>query len=216
MEKLNKEGVISIYQRMILLVLGMLAICLGTTLMMKANLGQTSVAAFAKNVEFLSGIKSGTILAFVNYLAFIIQIILLKKEFKIVQVLQLVITSIFGIGVNFFSYDFALTTNFSPNLYILKWICLVGGISLSTLGVAAMIKADLIFMPFEGFCNAVVYKSEKPFSKVRPIIDFVIVSFSVILIIIFGIPNTTIREGTVFCTIFFGKFVGFYTKHIFK
>lgn len=215
MEKIRKKSVIHIYQRLTLLVLGMLFICLGTTLMMKANLGQTSVAAFAKNVEFLSGIKSGTILALVNYLAFLIQIILLRKEFKVVQVLQLAITSVFGVGVNFFSYDFTLTANFSPDLYIFKWICLLGGISLSTLGVAAMIKADLIFMPFEGFCNAVVYKVKKPFSKVRPIIDMVIVSMSVILILIFKIPNTTVREGTVFCTIFFGRFVGFYGKYIF-
>lgn len=47
-------------------------------------------------------------------------------------------------------------------------------------------------------------------------IDASILSVSVVLIIVFGIPNTTIREGTVFCTIFFGEFVSIYTKYIFK
>lgn len=82
-ENMEEKGVLNIYKRIGLILFGVVVVCLDTTLMMKANLGQTSVAAFAKNMEFLSGIKSGTILAFVNYLAFAVQIILLKKEFKL-------------------------------------------------------------------------------------------------------------------------------------
>lgn len=202
--------------RFALLALGMLFVSIGTTLTMKANLGQTSVSAFAKNIEYLSSIKSGTILAAVNYVCFFIQIILLKKEFKIIQVFQLVLTTIFGVMVNFFLYDLAITANMGSDTYILKLTILIAGLLLTTFGVGTMIKANLIFLPFEGFCNAVVYKVGKPFSTVRPIIDAVIVLISVVLIIVFNIPNTSVREGTIICTLLFGKLVGFFTKNIYK
>lgn len=216
MRKTNEGNKINIYKRFGLLILGMILVCLGTSLMMKANLGQTSMAGLSKNVEFLTGMKSGTVLALFNVVCFIVQVILLREEFKLVQILQLVATSIFGMGVNFFSYDFSITATMNPNIYIIKWVCLVSSMLISTLGVASMIKADLIFLPYEGFCNAIVYKSKKPFSKVRPIIDGSIVCLSIICMLIFSIPNTTVREGTIFCTIFFGKFVGWYNKNLFK
>lgn len=202
--------------RFALLALGILFVSIGTTLTMKANLGQTPVSAFAKNIEYLSSIKSGTILAAVNYVCFFIQIILLKKEFKIIQVFQLVLTTIFGVMVNFFLYDLAITANIGSDTYILKLTILIAGLLLTTFGVGTMIKANLIFLPFEGFCNAVVYKVGKPFSTVRPIIDAVIVLISVVLIIVFNIPNTSVREGTIICTLLFGKLVGFFTKNIYK
>ena len=202
--------------RILLLILGMFCVSLGTTLIMKANLGQSSVSSFAKNVEYVSGIKSGTILAGINYICFILQIILLKKEFKLIQILQLFLTTLFGTLVNFFSYSFEITAGIASDIYLVKLLILITGLLISTFGVSSMIKADLIFLPFEGFCNTLVDKLKKPFSMVRPIIDMSIVALSIGLIIIFKIPNTTVREGTIICTLLFGKIVGFYNKNIFK
>lgn len=202
--------------RFALLVIGMIFISIGTTFILKAGLGQSSVSSLSKNLEFVTGIKAGTIIAIINYICFFIQIIMLKKEFKISQVFQLVATTVFGSMVNFFSYSLPITANIDPDKYIFKMILLLVGICLSTFGVSSMTKADLVFMPFEGFCNAVVYKSGKPFSTVRPIIDAIIVFVSFIVLVIFNIPNTAIREGTIICTLLFGKFVGMYNKYVFK
>lgn len=184
--------------------------------MMQAGLGLSSVSSLGKNIELIAGIKAGTVLSYFNYICFFLQIIILRKEFKISAVLQLTITFVFGALVNFFIYDLTLTSGLNFDLYLLKILLLLVGVVISTFGVSSMIKADLIFLPFEGLCNAITYKTNKPFATIRPIIDLSIVIFSFSLIIVFKIPNESIREGTIITTLIFGKLVGFFNKSIYK
>lgn len=191
-------------KRIIMLTLGILIATLGMTLLIKSSLGQSTVSAISYNIGVVTNMKTGTILAVINYICFFVQIILLRRNFKVIQILQLVITTIFGGLVNIFLYDISFISNMDLNNYILKLVVLICGIIFMAYGISLMMIADLIFMPFEGLCNLIASKLKIPFGTLRRYVDILFVIISIAIIIIYKIPNTSIREGTILYTILFG------------
>lgn len=191
-------------KRTIMLTLGIVIAALGMTLLVKSSLGQSTVSAISYNIGIVTNMKTGTILALINYICFFAQIILLKRNFKIIQVLQLVITTVFGGLLNIFLYNISFISNINLNNYILKLVVLLGGIICMAYGISLMIIADLIFLPFEGLCNLIASKLKIPFGTLRRYVDIVFVIISIGIIIIYKIPNTSIREGTIIYTALFG------------
>lgn len=65
-------------------------------LLVKMNVGVAPWDAMALSFSFLTGIKMGTIAIICNYLCVLGQIILLKKEFKKINFLQIPISMLLG------------------------------------------------------------------------------------------------------------------------
>ena len=191
-------------KRILMLISGILIATFGMTLLVKSSLGQSTVSAISYNIGVVTNMKTGTILALINYICFFAQIILLRRNFKIIQVLQLVVTTIFGGLLNIFLYNISFISNIDLNNYILKLIVLLCGIICMAYGISLMMIADLVFMPFEGLCNLIASKLKIPFGTLRRYVDILFVIISIGIIIIYKIPNTSIREGTILYTILFG------------
>lgn len=216
MEKVQKGIFDNIFLRIVLLVVGVILCSVGTAFTTRTSLGAGSVSGLCINIELMTGTKQGTILAVINYICFVVQIMLLGKKFKLTQVMQIFMASIFGVTLNFFVYDIPFITNLAQQSYGIRMSMFLIGVVLSTFGVSTMNKADLVFLPYEGFCNALIYRLNKPFGKVRPYIDGVIVGSSILLIIIMRLPNISVREGTIIMTILFGKLVALFNKKVYK
>lgn len=201
-------------KRSLMLILAILISAFGMTLLVKSSLGQSTVSGISYNIGIIANMKTGTVLALINYICFIGQIIILRREFKLTQVLQLIIATLFGSIVNIFLYDVPFTANIELNNYGLKLIVLLIGIICMAYGVSLMIIADLIFLPFEGFCNVIVLKLNRSFGTIRRYIDISFVIFSLGIIIIYKIPNTSVREGTIIYTLLFGSLINIFIKLI--
>ncbi|QLY81459.1 hypothetical protein HZF06_07705 [Clostridium intestinale] len=202
------------WKRSIMLLVGVLISAFGMTLLIKSGLGQSTVSGISYNIGYVTNIKTGTILALINYLCFIGQVILLKRSFKVIQVFQLLITTIFSSTVNLFMYDFKLISELQVDNYIINLIILIIGIVFMSYGVSLMMVADLIFLPFEGFCNVLSVKLKMQFGTLRRYVDILLVVISVVLIYVFNIPNTSVREGTIIYTFLFGTLLNIFMKAI--
>lgn len=200
--------------RSLMLIFGIVLSAFGMALLIKSDLGQSTISGISNNIGIITNMKTGTILAVINYICFIGQIILLKHNFKIIQILQLIVASLLGYLVNLFVYDVEIITNLQLNNYGFKLLVLFIGIIFMAYGVSLMIVANLTFVPFEGFCNVISLKLHRQFGTIRRYVDifFVILSFSII--IIFKIPNTTVREGTIIYTLVFGPLTNIFMKSI--
>ena len=197
-----------------MLILGIVISAFGMTLLIKSYLGQSTISGISNNIGIITDIKTGTVLAFINYICFIGQIILLRHDFKPIQIVQLIVTTLFGYIVNLFLYDIGFIANLQLSNYGLKSLVLFVGIVFMAYGVSLMMIANLTFMPFEGLCNVIALKLHRQFGTIRRYIDilFVIISFGII--IIFKIPNTTVREGTIIYTLVFGPLTNIFMKSI--
>ena len=200
--------------RSLMLIFGIVLSAFGMALLIKSDLGQSTISGISNNIGIITNMKTGTVLAVINYICFIGQIILLKHNFKFIQVLQLIVASLLGYLVNLFVYDVEIIANLQLNNYGLKLLVLFIGIIFMAYGVSLMIVANLTFVPFEGFCNVISLKLHRQFGTIRRYVDIFFVILSLGIIIIFKIPNTTVREGTIIYTLVFGPLTNIFMKSI--
>lgn len=216
MKKTNNNLILNqqyIY-RSLMLIIGVSLAAFGMALLIKSDLGQSTISGISNNIGIITNMKTGTVLAIINYICFGGQIILLKHNFKLIQILQIIVASFLGYLVNIFLYDVAPIANLQLNNYGLKLLVLFIGIISMAYGVSLMIVSNLTIVPFEGFCNVIAIKLGKPFGTIRRYVDILFVILSLAIIIIFKIPNTTVREGTIIYTLVFGPLTNIFIKSI--
>lgn len=197
-----------------MLSLGILLTAFGMALLIKSDLGQSTVSGVSNNIGIITNMKTGTVLIIINYICFIGQVILLKHDFKPIQILQLIVASLLGYIMNLFLYDIWFIANLQLDNYALKCFVLFIGIILMAYGVSLMIVANLTFVPFEGFCNVIALKLDMKFGIIRRYVDILFVILSLCIIIIFKIPNTAVREGTIIYTLVLGPLTNIFIKSI--
>lgn len=212
----NKESSLKVLynlsKRILILIAGIVICSFGMALLIKSNLGQSTLTGVSYNIGIVLRIKTGTIVGLINYLCFIGQIILLKKDFKIFQIIQLAVTFIFSNLINLFLYNIPYISTLELNFYSLKLIALTFGIICIALGVSLMIVTNLPTLPFEAFANVLSKKYNIRFGTLRRYIDFSLVILSLGIIFIYKIPNTSIREGTIIYTFLSGTLMNIFLK----
>ena len=160
------------------------------------------MSGFSYNLGILFGLKQGTALGLLNFLFFLAQIPLLKKM-GLIHFFQVVMIVVSTVLTNLFIYDF----NWIPFIhsdYPAQVGLLLIGIAVMALGVALMMVLDFVFMPFEGFIHLLAQRLDLSFGTLRRTIDIVLVGLSLAMMIIFKLPNTTVREGTVLFALLVG------------
>lgn len=185
--------------------LGVTFTALGITLMIKSGLGQTAVTAFTQNVCKITNMKSGTFLIIFNMLCVILQILILRKDFKKLQLIQIVIAYLQGQMVNIFCYEIPFISTMHSDQYFMVWIWMLCGILFASYGVAMMMVADLVKHPFEELCMILSRKWNIEFSSLRMYADMFFMLLCFMLVILFHLDFSTLREGTWASMLLLGK-----------
>ncbi|MBN1468293.1 MAG: hypothetical protein JW924_06175 [Fusobacteriaceae bacterium] len=202
----------NIKKRIFILIIGTLISAFGMALLVKSNLGQSTVGGFSYNISMILNLKVGTVVALVNYICFVGQIIILKGNFRFIRILQLLITYIFASTMNLFLYTIPIISNLSLNSYLFKVIVLLLGITCMSYGVSLSLKADIVILPFEAFFYEISIKSNIKFGSLRRLVDIILVIISLTIIYIFKIPNNSVREGTIIYTFLFGTLLNVFME----
>ena len=167
----------------------------------------------ALSFSFLTGIKMGTIAIICNFLCVLGQIVLLKKEFKKTNFLQIPISMLLGYAINFFLYTVFKDMEFSNYIFRITTNIIVLVSVAFTMG--AIVVLGLPTFALEGFCSAVHMKTGIPFAKFRQWIDFFCVGIAIVLTLVFPI-EWSLREGTIISMILFGPLLGIFMPRIEK
>lgn len=201
--------------RIIRMFLGIVLVSLGNTFIIKAGLGQSTMSGACSAVSEITNVRVGNYFTIMNYILILVQLIILRKDFKVIQLLQIGVASVQGLVINFFQYDFYPIASLKPDSYFACWIFIILGILLMSFGVSIVILADVILMPLEGCCKAISDKTKVRFGTIRQAADVLFIVITVICLLIWQIPNHYIREGSLFYTLVFGKSIN-YTMPLLK
>lgn len=183
-------------------VVGLFFMALGVALSVNANLGISPVNSLPYVVSVISGIDQGTCVIIIFCLYILAQILLLRREFRLIDLTQILFSTIFGYLVNFAKWlvgDFALPT------YAGRLLMMAVSIVVVALGVALYVEANLVNMPMEGMTMALAKKMGKPFHNVKIAVDCFVVALGAILSLVFLGRLDGVREGTVIAAIVTGK-----------
>lgn len=196
-------------------VVGLLISSFGGCLMIKMSLGQSTFNAFSYGLFLVTGIKVGYISILYNLSILLLEIALLKKSFKRIQLLQIIPGFISGFVLNFFVYDLPFTADLRITNYLLSLVVFVSGLMINAFGISLVINARLIGFPTESMCQILENKTGKSFKLIRTLFDVLYVGIAAVIMLFIKDANL-IREGTVINLLLMGTMIGTFNNIVKK
>ncbi|MBQ0125262.1 MAG: hypothetical protein KBS59_02940 [Clostridiales bacterium] len=228
---MKKINVLSIIKKFFCYVIGLLIIALGINVAKMSSLGISPASSVPRAVEVISessdkipDITLGTTTIIVYVVLVLLQILILRRNFKIINLLGIPVALVFGKMVDFVGIDpkaFGhLLVNFPrPESYVMKLVYMLASLVIIGLGVFLYLRPKWIPMPPEGLAGAISQVSGKKFGDCKTAVDSSLIVIALILQLIFlgGFSsftgaNVVVREGTVISAVCVGQAVKIFTK----
>ncbi|GAA0181066.1 YitT family protein [Clostridium sediminicola] len=202
-------------KKVFIYVLGFFILAVGINISKLAGLGISPVSSIPYACELIFGIELGKATYIIYIGLILLQIILLRKDYKIRNLLQIVSTFVLGTFITYTGNEYLLFWLPEPSTYILQLVYLLISIVVIGIGVSLYLCSNIMMLPAEGLCGAIVQvsKDKLNFGNAKVCVDSGMVIISAILSIIFLGKLTTVREGTILAAILVGKVVGFFLKN---
>lgn len=187
-----------------LFMLSLIVMGLGISLVTLAYLGTTPITSPPFTASFSVPISFGMLTMLMNFIFVLIQIILLGKEFKREQYLQLLVGPVLGVAIDGWSLIISLylTENYLVKLGMVILGCII--IALSTI---IQLKANVVNNPAEGIVKAIAYKKNKEFGDIKLYFDITLVIIALIISFVTLGEIQGVREGTIISAIIIGPMI---------
>lgn len=201
-------------KRYILLIIGLFLSALGVAFTKHAELGVSPISSVPNVLSYkFTFFTLGSWLIVWNCILIGGQILILRKKFQPIQLLQVPLSFLFG-----YFTDICLwcVSPIPTDLYPLRLLMVFIGIVILGLGISLAVIANIIMNSGEAFVKAIADTIHKEFGNVKIVFDICCVISAVILsLLFFDFTIVGAREGTVLSAIFTGIVVKFFGK-IFK
>ena len=191
---------------------GVIFTALGVALITLAGMGTSAVSSLSYVLTFVfPGVSFGTFTFIVNASLVVGQILVLRREFKPLQLLQLPATFLFSVSLDLWMYLLGALT---PQSYPGRWVFLLLGCICLGIGVALEVLPDVLILPCEGFVNVVSRKYRWDFGLVKTIYDVAMVVSAAIVSLACTGQIHGLREGTLVTALIVGVISRFCCKHL--
>ena len=209
-----KKSKSEIIKRYILFIISLFFSGLGIAFTKCGELGVSPISSMANVVSFkFTFLSFGMWLTITNLLLLVGQIVLLRKNFNLIQLMQIPLSFVFGY---FTDLGMLLARPFPNEHYWQKIILVLVGIVILGFGITLGVIADVVLNSGEGFVKALADVTKKDFSTVKVIFDVTWVCISIGLSFIFFGKLVGAREGTVLSAILVGFVVKFFKPKLTK
>ena len=201
----------SLIYRILFFLLGMFIMSFGVALSIRSNLGTTPISAPPYVLSLFTSLSVGTYTIFVNVLFVLLQILILRKDFKPLQLAQIPAVILFGW---FIDLSLAGISGLTPPDYLAEWLISILSSAVLAFGVFLQVKSDITLLPGEGLVMALTKAYKLEFGKTKIILDSLLVIISVIVSFVFLKNLQGVREGTVAAALLVGGIIRFYSANI--
>jgi len=198
-------------KRYILLVFGLFFIAIGVAFTKTAELGVSPISSVANVLSLrFTFLSIGNWLIFTNCLLILGQIMILRRKFKLFQLLQIPLSFLVGY---FTDFGMGLVSFIPVRGYSSRLIFVVIGVIILGLGIALAVIANVIMNSGEAFVKAISDTIHKDFGSVKVAFDISWVVLAVVLsMFLFDGKIVGTREGTFIAAVCAGFVVKFFTK----
>lgn len=190
--------------------IGLFIMTIGIALSVKSNLGVSPVSSIPYTMTCIWGIEMGKATIIFHIVLVFIQFLLLRKNFKLITLLQIPVGVIFGYFTTFCNY---LASFFpTPDNLIVRILMVLASSVIVAVGIFLYLPADVIPLAGEGVMSAVSQVTKIEFSKIKMGFDItmVVVSAAACLIMIHSLGS--VGAGTVIAAFLVGFILGIINK----
>lgn len=191
----------NLLKRYLILLIGLFIMAYGVAISIKAAIGTSPISSLPYVTSLITPLTVGQTTIVLHVSLVIIQILILRKNYKPIQLLQLAVAFVFGYMTDF---AVAMTAWMEPSNYFMQWIYCLLGILLVGIGVACEVIADVIMLAGEGTVAALVQTTGKPFPTLKVCFDCTLVAVSIVLSLVFLHRLEAVREGTIAAALLVG------------
>ncbi len=185
---------------------GLFIMTIGIALSVKSNLGVSPVSSIPYTMTCVWGIEMGKATIIFHAALVLIQILILRKRFRPINLLQVVVGIVFGYFTTFCNY-LATYLPSTDNMVMRIVLMLVSTVFIAV-GIFFYLPADLIPLAGEGVMQAVSDVTKIEFSKVKIGFDCSMVVISVITCLICIHSLGSVGVGTVIAAFLVGFNLG--------
>lgn len=188
-------------KRYIIFIVGLYINSLGVSMVTKANLGTSPISSIPYVLSLQFPLTLGQFTIIFSIFLIILQLIILKKEFKLEHVLQIPVSVAFGY---FIDLSMKLLFFVNPQSYGLKVVYLILGCLILGAGVYLEVLANVVMLPGESFVRAVVMTWNTEFGLSKIIFDVSMTVTAGLLSVLFFGKLQGVREGTIVAALLVG------------
>lgn len=197
-------------KRGVVYILGLFIMAIGVVFSVKSALGVSPVTCLANVVHQISAIDLGVCTTAVYCLYILVEIVILRREFKASMLLQILASTFFGLLVSLATRLFAFLP--APNTYVMQLVFLVCSIPMVAFGVMLYLAPQILPTPGEGLSIAVSKKTGLSVANCKMITDCCLVVVSAAVSLLYFHKLVGVREGTVISALT----VGFVMKRMMR
>ena len=178
----------------------------GVAFTKKGELGVSPISSVANVLSYkFEFFTMGNWLIVWNCVLILGQILILRKKFKPIQLLQIPLSFLFGYFTDFGMW---CASFINVGSYFMQLAMVVSGIVILGFGISLAVTANVIMNSGEAFVKALADSAKKDFGNVKIAFDISNVILAVVLsLIFFDFKIVGAREGTVIAAVFTGMVV---------
>ncbi len=204
-----------IIKRYALFIVSLFFIGVGIALTKRADIGISPISSVANVVSMRFTFFSFGTWSIVSNMVFLLgQIVILRRRFQPIQLLQIPLSFLFGY---FTDLGIWLTQFLPQDSYAMKLLLVAVGCVILGFGISLGVIANVILNSPEAFVRAVADTLKKKFGSIKIIFDVSLVTISGVLSLIFFSGELIgVREGTVITAVSVGYIVNLFCRFLKK
>lgn len=192
-------------------IFGVLINSFGVSLITKAALGTSPITSVAYVLSLRFEPSLGLFTFYMNVVFILVQIVLLRRDFKPVQLLQLGVNVIFSFAID---VSLALLENFTFETIPVQVFSLLLGCLILGFGISVEVAPDVLMVPGEGIVRAISTVSKIRFGTVKLCFDTTLVIIAGVMSFSFWGHLEGLGIGTVVSAFIVGPICNLLARHL--
>lgn len=199
-------------ERLVWFSAGILINSFGIVLITKGALGTSQISSIPYVLSLqLPSISFGMFSFIMNMVYIVLQALLLRRRFKPIQLLQIVVNVVFSASIDVFM---AMLSFYAPQQLFTRVLSAVAGCIVLAFGISVEVAPDLIMVPGEGIVAAISKVSGRRFGSVKVMFDVTLILIAALLSWLFFGNIVGVGVGTLLSAVSVGQFVNLINRHV--
>jgi uncharacterized membrane protein YczE len=200
-------------KRILIFAVGIFVMALGVAFSVRSNLGVSPVTSLPFVLANIFGTTLGTMTIVVYLLNMLLQAVILRRDYKLINLFQIAASFAFGY---FTDAAVWLVSHLPDHLIVLRILYLALGIACVALGILLYLTTKTIALPTDGTVQAIAIKGGFRLHNVKMIYDCVSTALAIAFSLIFLRNIDGIGVGTIAASIGVGRMLGVFTRFLQK
>lgn len=199
-------------ERLVWFSAGILINSFGIVLITKGALGTSQISSIPYVLSLqMPSISFGMFSFIMNMVYIVLQALLLRRQFKPIQLLQIVVNVVFSASIDVFM---AMLSFYAPQQLFTRVLSAIAGCIVLAFGISVEVAPDLIMVPGEGIVAAISKVSGRRFGSVKVVFDVTLILIAALLSWLFFGNIVGVGVGTLLSAVSVGQFVNLINRHV--